>query len=429
MLRGMKCRRELGSVGRKKLVYINIDGFSYSYLERLRSHGRAGGFERLQHDGFLFTALRSGLVSITCPMQGAILCGAWSDRTHNFFEHYDIRSGRVVRHGRTCDAQNAAEALLAQGATVASIHQFMLEHRPCEEGSEQCAYIRCEKEPSDSRDRFALLKDLARGTPVHTGDTLLRCATMPDFTALYIDNIDGLGHNMDYGPYPRRATWEERLCDIEERLELIQQELEAFIAICKQRGFFEDLTVLVTTDHGMTPFWGKSCLPDILTRLNGAGFSTATPENRTRDTQLVALGHDIELSLYAVAPLTEEQMQRIRRICEAPAYIQFVFDRAEMQRRYGFDPRGPEFLLCPVRGGHFCGRDVPVGACAASHDSFDETSQHIFGLLLGGSVAQRGTWDAPTSAIDLLPTILAGQFGVTMRDSTGTLHDGWFAGE
>lgn len=173
MLRGMKCRRELGSVGRKKLVYINIDGFSYSYLERLRSHGRAGGFERLQHDGFLFTALRSGLVSITCPMQGAILCGAWSDRTHNFFEHYDIRSGRVVRHGRTCDAQNAAEALLAQGATVASIHQFMLEHRPCEEGSEQCAYIRCEKEPSDSRDRFALLKDLARGTPVRTGDTLL----------------------------------------------------------------------------------------------------------------------------------------------------------------------------------------------------------------------------------------------------------------
>ena len=282
MLRGMKCRRELGSVGRKKLVYINIDGFSYSYLERLRSHGRAGGFERLQHDGFLFTALRSGLVSITCPMQGAILCGAWSDRTHNFFEHYDIRSGRVVRHGRTCDAQNAAEALLAQGATVASIHQFMLEHRPCEEGSEQCAYIRCEKEPSDSRDRFALLKDLARGTPVRTGDTLLRCATMPDFTALYIDDIDGLGHNMDYGPYPRRATWEERLCDIEERLELIQQELEAFIAICKQRGFFEDLTVLVTTDHGMTPFWGKSCLPDILTRLNGAGFSTATPENGTR---------------------------------------------------------------------------------------------------------------------------------------------------
>ena len=45
----------------KKLVYINIDGFSFSYLERLKRKGKAGGFQRLQNDGFLFTGLRSGV--------------------------------------------------------------------------------------------------------------------------------------------------------------------------------------------------------------------------------------------------------------------------------------------------------------------------------------------------------------------------------
>lgn len=41
----------------KKLVYINIDGFSFSYLERLKRKGKAGGFQRLQNDGFLFTGV------------------------------------------------------------------------------------------------------------------------------------------------------------------------------------------------------------------------------------------------------------------------------------------------------------------------------------------------------------------------------------
>ena len=92
----------------KKLVYINIDGFSFSYLERLKRKGKAGGFQRLQNDGFLFTGLRSGLVSITNPMQSAILCGAWSEKTHNFYQHYDLNEGRVIKHKRTFCAENAA---------------------------------------------------------------------------------------------------------------------------------------------------------------------------------------------------------------------------------------------------------------------------------------------------------------------------------
>ena len=194
----------------KKLVYINIDGFSFSYLERLKRKGKAGGFQRLQNDGFLFTGLRSGLVSITNPMQSAILCGAWSEKTHNFYQHYDLNEGRVIKHKRTFCAENAAQALLRTGHTVASIHQFMLENNPCREGDAQCAYFRCGKDPSDSRDRFALLKRMALGQAVYTGERKIVYSELPDFTAFYIDDIDSLGHNNAYGPYPKRATFEER---------------------------------------------------------------------------------------------------------------------------------------------------------------------------------------------------------------------------
>ena len=68
----------------KKLVYINLDGFSYSYFEQFKENGGARGFCSLAKEGILFKNLRSGLVSITNPMQGAILSGAWSNKTHNF---------------------------------------------------------------------------------------------------------------------------------------------------------------------------------------------------------------------------------------------------------------------------------------------------------------------------------------------------------
>ncbi len=55
-------------------------------------------------------------------------------------------------------------------------------------------------------------------------------------------------------------------------MEVIQQELEDFVDICKQRGLFQNMAILITTDNRDSPFYGKSSLPDLLVRLNGAGI-------------------------------------------------------------------------------------------------------------------------------------------------------------
>ena len=411
---------------KKKLLYINIDGFSYSYWERLRREGRSGGFETLLKDGMLFTQLRSGLVSITNPMQSAILCGAWSEKTHNFYQHYDRETGSVVKHKRTFDAENAAEVFLRHGRSAVSIHQFMLENNPCVEGEWGRTYFKCAQDPSNYRQRLELLKRIAAGLPVASGGRELTYPEFPDFTALYIDDIDSLGHNNDYEAWPRRSAFEARQQDILQRLTEIQAGLADFAALCRARGLWEELVVLITTDHGMTPFFGQSRLRELVERLNRAGIAAAVPKERRADTQVVVLPYTIQASLYCVKPLAPAQMELIARVCGAPDYVQRVFGREEMRRDYGLDDRGPDFLVSPRRGFHFYHRDIPEDTFGAGHDSYDDTSQHIFGMLLGGGVPKGVEYGGAVSAVDLMPTILKERFGYAMRDSTGRIFSDWF---
>ena len=83
-------------------------------------------------------------------------------------------------------------------------------------------------------------------------------------------------------------------------------------------------------------------------------------------------------------PLTQEQRQTLLKVCRSAPYMQQVLEKEEMRHRYGMDSRGPDFLLCPHAGSHFYHKDVSEDTFGASHDSLDETSQHIFGMLIGG---------------------------------------------
>lgn len=411
---------------KKKFVYINIDGFSYSYLERILKRGAEGAFQQLLQKGMLFTNLHSGLVSITNPMQSAILCGAWSNRTHNFYQHYDWKSGSVVKHKRTFAAENVADVFRKHGRSVVSIHQFMLENNPCCAGEKACAYVTFPNAHSNSRQRFAVLKHLAQGFPILSGGTELLYQEFPDFVALYVDDIDSLGHNNDYEMYPKRNTFEERQNDIQERLLVIGEELLSFVSYCKRRGLLEEMVILITTDHGMTPFYGASRLNDMIARHRDAGIQADTVEERNERTQVVALPYTIELSLYCDPKLSIAERERINRICMEAEYVDRVFCKEEMQRQFGFDDRGPDFLLSPKRGEHFYHRDIPAHTFGASHDSYDETSQHIFGLLIGDGVPGGSIYNKRVTSIDLMPTILEKQFGYSLSDSTGNIFEDWF---
>ena len=296
----------------KKIVYINLDGFSYSYFGRLKKNGEVQGLCSLAKEGLLFNDLHSGIVSITNPMQSAILGGAWSNKTHNFYHHYDPEARKVVKHYRTFDAENIAEVMTGNGKRVVSIHQFMLENNPCKEGVFDCAYIKSSAPQSTYMERFALLKKLALKEPVKSGEEYFVYDEFPDFVALYIDDLDSLGHNNEYDGYPKRHTPEERFADIAKRIKGIEAELLSFIRLCKSEGIYNDLVILITTDHGMTPFFGKSKLTDLINAVNALGIKTDTPDSVNDETEIVVLPYTIECSLYYQKPLSNER-RRIRR--------------------------------------------------------------------------------------------------------------------
>ncbi|NSW91153.1 MAG: alkaline phosphatase family protein [Firmicutes bacterium] len=409
----------------KKIVYINLDGFSYSYFEQLKKNGGAQGFCSLAQEGILFKNLRSGLVSITNPMQCAILSGAWSNKTHNFYQHYDPKTREVVKHYRTFDAENIAEVFIKNNKKVVSIHQFMLENNPCMEGEFDRAYIKSAVPRSTYADRFAILKKLVLKEPVKSGEEYFVYNEFPDFVALYVDDLDALGHNCDYDGYPRRHTPEERYFDIEKRLKGIETEIVSFVSLCKAEGIYGQLLILITTDHGMTPFFGKSKLPDLIREINALGIKTDTPDTVDDKTQVVALPYTIECSLYYQKPLSAENEELLTALLNSLDYIDKVFTKSQMVNEYGFDERGPQFLLSPKYGMHFYHRDLEEGYYGASHDSFDETSQHIFGLLLGESVLP-SECNERVYAIDLLPGVLKHACGLEMKDATGRIFENWF---
>ncbi len=409
---------------KKKIVYINLDGFSYSYFDRLKKNGEVQGLCTLAKEGILFNDLYSGIVSITNPMQSAILGGAWSNKTHNFYHHYDPEIRKVVKHYRTFDAENIAEVLIKNGKRTVSIHQFMLEDNPCKEGVFDCAYIKSPVPQSTYMERFALLKKLVLKEPVKSGDAHFVYDEFPDFVALYIDDLDTLGHNNEYDGHPKRHTPEERFTDISKRIKGIEAELISFISLCKSEGIYNDLLILITTDHGMTPFFGKSMLPDLINAISALGIKADTPDSVNDETEIVALPYTIECSLYYQKPLPREKEEQLSELLHSLDYVEHVFTKARLLHEFGFDERGPRFLLSPRYGLHFYRRDMDE-YYGASHDSFDETSQHIFGLLLGQSVLS-SECNERVYSIDLIPSLLHKTNGLKMKDATGRVFKSWF---
>lgn len=400
----------------KKIIYINLDGFSYSYYQILHKKKLDWGFLELANDGIFFKNLYSGLISITNPMQSAILSGCWSNKTHNFYQHFDKEKRCVVKHLRTFNAQNVAELFLEKGKTVVSIHQFMLENNPCVRGEKNNNYITCSKEHSNYKDRFEILEKIIKKEPINIDGKEYIYENFPDFLALYIDDLDSLGHNNNYECYEKRKRYEDRIKDIVKRLKEIEDSLVNIKKVCTQEGIYDDLIILVTTDHGMTPFFGKSHLNELKDDINSLGIRANFANRVKDDTEVVLLPYTIECSLYYLKELDNFKKEKIDQLLKSRNYILKYLYKEEMEKKYGLDKRGPDVLICPKKGDHFYTKDY-FDNYGGNHDSLDVTSQHIFGMIFGGDIKNEVLYKKYKS-IDLIPSIIKSNNNYELKDST-----------
>lgn len=409
-----------------KIIYINLDGFSYSYYKLAKELGKTKIFDKFAEDGFIFSNLHSGIISITNPMQSAILSGAWSNKTHNFYQHYDKETKKIVKHLRTNDAENVACAYLRNNLSTISIHQFMLENAPCKYDVKDRAYFRTENMPSNYLPRLDILKKIIVQQPVKSKELEFVYDELPEFISLYIDDLDSLGHNNNsYDSIPVREKIEDRLDDIIKRLVDIQEKLLEVVNACKTKGLYDDLVFLITTDHGMTKFEGKSFITDLLLQINNLGIKASLVSNCDNETEVILLPYNIECSIYYEKPLSKEKERRLIKLLDSLDYINYL-NKKTLINCYSMDERGPDFLVCAKPFGHFYHRDYDKGIYGGAHDSFDASSQHIFGLLFGSNVSKKGLYNRYIESIDLIPTIVKNVHEITLKDATGKIYEDFF---
>lgn len=382
---------------RNYVVYINWDGFAWYYYELANKDGadRTPVINSLIKNGVLFTDAHTGIPSITNPMQTAVVTGAWPDVTGNCYRYFDKKQNVVIQFGRENKAETIAEAAVRQGLKIASVQQFILQDRGVIEGDRNRPYIQYEN--ADYSKRFDTAVKLLKGETVGNGSQEVQINEIPQFLAIYMDDLDGIGHNdgITYGMFPV-STEKDRQEAILKRLEKMDQKLGEFLDACKKIGLYDKMTLVLTSDHGMAPFgqqgkeddgYGYSKLPDLVNAIKSAGYKVETlnkNENAEPDTDIVLVTVGLEVQLSFTHDYNNEDVQKIINAVKDKSYTGVIMNKEEMKNRGAFE--GFADILISPKPPYCFSMDSRRYKARGQHDSLDESAQHIFSLMWGRGV-------------------------------------------
>src|SRR5690606_4702222 len=140
----------------------------------------------------------TGIPSITNPMQAAIASGTTPRYTDNHYRYYDKKLNRVIQEqpARKNEAETLAEAAARQGANVLATNQFAFLTMGLMEGEQARIYINAPVGANGYSDHAARFDEAIWLIKNNYGG--LFSEQSPLLIALYMDDLDALGHNMGY---------------------------------------------------------------------------------------------------------------------------------------------------------------------------------------------------------------------------------------
>lgn len=424
----------------RMVVYINWDGFAWYYYECANKGELAGTpvMNSLIKEGVLFSDTCTGIPSITNPMQTSILTGAWPSVTGNCYQYFDRHSSKILKTGRENRAENLAEAITRQGFRAASIHQFILENRGTFAASKENPYVQLGNN-ADYAARFDEAINFVKSMKVYSPAASINENIMPAFLAIYMDDLDGIGHNswFTYGVPPVKSE-SERLESILKRLKLMDAKLGVFIQACREAGIYDKVSFLLTSDHGMTPYGiqnglddgcGYSKLPDLVNALQSMDYKTevlSEGKGPKKDTDIVLAPTGLQVQLFFTGQDDKPDVDRITAALTKKEYIGVVMSKTELIRRGSADEFA-DMLISPKPPYSFK-NDKKLHKAGGQHDSLDESSQHVFALMWGSGIKKGFAYDEKIYVIDFAKTI-SSLLGIdSPKDSTGRLLEGALEG-
>lgn len=405
------------------MVYINWDGFAWYYYATANSGESEGTpvLNNLIKEGVLFSDTCTGIPSITNPMQTSIVTGAWPSVTGNCYQYFDRYSRKVLKTKRENKAETLAEAVTRQGLRAVSIHQFILENRGTYSASKENPYIQLGNN-ADYADRFNKAIKFVKSSS----------SSLPALLAIYMDDLDGIGHN-DWYTYgvPPVKTEKERLESVVRRLKLMDAKLGEFIQACKDAGIYDRISFLLTSDHGMTPYgrqdigvegYGYSKLPDLVKELQYLGYKTevlSEGKSPQAGTEVILATTGLEVQLFFTGKYDDSASDRITAALKQKEYVGIVMDKAELKERGAADEFA-DLLISPKPP--FCFKnDNKLYKAGGQHDSLDESSQHVFALMWGKGIKKGFNYKKRTYVIDFAGTLSSLSGIDSPKDSTGRL--------
>ncbi|MCU6708628.1 alkaline phosphatase family protein [Paenibacillus sp. J5C_2022] len=421
----------LSEVSNNYVLYVNWDGFSYHWYELANADGHQGtpNLNALMQEGVLFTHARTGIPSITGPMQQAIVSGAWPVDTGNSYRYFDEEKNAVIQYGRDNQLENIAEAAVKRGIRLAAVNAWYFQERGAFAGNEQQPYIEGGGVSGFTERVDEMIKVIMGESFVSGGKTM----TMPDvprFLAIYGDDIDSVGHNEhdtrdDEVVSPSIPEHNDAMARTVSRMDA---DLGRLVQALKDRGIYDKTTIFLTTDHGMIMYGADSAdaqepvppatssLPDLLgtiaeigTETRGSQFKVESlykeGEGAQPDTEIVVTSVGLQAQIKYLIPLENEVKQRIIEEVQKKEYYGTHLLKEELMRR-GAPAHFADVLISPKAPYNFkTGDPSQVRTVRGQHDSLDERAQRVFTMISGEAVNNGIIYDQPVSIIDVAPTM------------------------
>ncbi|MFZ2538885.1 MAG: alkaline phosphatase family protein [Oscillospiraceae bacterium] len=419
-----------------RVVYINWDGFARYYIDEAIKLGRNIPTIKniIENEGVFFNNANTHIPSITNPTQQAIVSGTPPLFTDNHYRYFNKEQGVAIQEdpARKDEAETIAQSAVRQGLDVISINQFALEDKGTTSSDQRALYFDAGS-TNGAATRFdaaiKMVKELKAGS--------FTLDQVPRFIALYMDDLDSLGHNESahYG-YSIADTEKGRMENVLKRIEEMDAKLGEFIGACKDAGIYDTMSFVLTADHGMASFGQQeiggdtytSSLDDMMAVIEALGdgykcevLSAGSSPATGTDIAIISVGLQAQLSYVGefdptvIAQKNEIIMQAIKN----EVYVDVVLTPAQIQAggvREGF----ADLLVSPKPPYNFKTGDYEsVRIARGQHDSYNDTARKISALMWGKNIKKGVTINQEIYNTDFAATMSVLMGINAPLDSTG----------
>ncbi|WP_129667920.1 alkaline phosphatase family protein [Phytoactinopolyspora endophytica] len=368
------------------VILVDWDGFDPDY------HGRVPtpNLDQLAAHGSLSTA-ETTFHTVSNPVRASMSTGAYPETHGNVAYIYDPESDTAQGQSRFLAAETIAEALAAEGRTIASVQWYMIQNNGVTYGDPEHLYV---QPGGPFQQRVDAAIDILHQRPVDSDGQQVTVPKIPDFLAVYSSDLDATGHNEG----PDSPTIGTLLAEHD-------HQLGRLIQATKDVGIYPETTFILTSDHGMTA-WNRTLIPDVLETLDDAGYRAeiVTPGNSPApDTEVIIVPNSVRVGHVALRGRAAEKPHRlkIKATIGRLRQVSRALDRRDLDRIHASEKLGDLAVEAKAPWG-FALNEPPAGQWRGSHGGLEEIKVP---LILSGAGIRPGVRPRQPKIVDVAPTI------------------------